>query len=56
MEIDLYLLQQDKDLNAAQVYLNLVHQNDGDWKMGQKHWKIMTPEQRKLIIFINTTT
>ena len=51
MEMTPYSLQQEKYINAAQVYLNLVNQNDGNWKVGWKLWDIMTPEQRKLIIF-----
>ena len=36
---------------AAKVFLDTMKNQNGDWLVGNKLWNVLTPEQRKLILF-----
>ena len=37
-------IRQDRDFNVAQAYINAIGMNDPEWRVGQKLWKVLTPE------------
>ena len=42
---------QENDFCAAKVFLDTMKEQNGDWFVGNKLWNVLTPEQRKLILF-----
>ena len=42
---------QSSDFYAAKVFLETMKEQNGDWFVGNKLWNVLTPDQRRLILF-----